>query len=265
MTHTAISAIAVLCLLAAFTASALLANGRQDSRAIFICAATMAGTLYWAWAHTWGVGLSTALLASILATQVAFGLLLIFSSRDLLRLGGLIGPYLLLAAFFAAWLGHAHSEPPLSGEVSNWLLLHIALSVLGYGFLTVGATASLAVLLRERALKRRTRSDFLDKLPSIAAAERIELRGLACAEIILGVGILFGMAAELTTSGEFLQLTHKALFSFLAFLLIGVVLFLQLKTGLAGRLAARLGLTAYLLVSLGYPGVKFVSSVLLAP
>ena len=41
-------------------------------------------------------------------------------------------------------------------------------------------------------------------------------------------------------------------------------LFLHLKTGLRGRLAARLGVTAYLLVSLGYPGVKFVSGVLLA-
>ena len=48
------------------------------------------------------------------------------------------------------------------------------------------------------------------------------------------------------------------------FVLIAGLLFAHYRTGLRGRRAARLVLIAYLLVTLGYPGVKFVRDVLLA-
>ena len=83
------------------------------------------------------------------------------------------------------------------------------------------------------------------------------------AEIVLGIGIIFGIAAEYTTTGAFFQITHKSLFSIAAFAVIGGLLILHLWTGLRGRLAARIGLSAYLLVSLGYPGVKFVGEIFL--
>jgi ABC-type uncharacterized transport system permease subunit len=78
----------------------------------------------------------------------------------------------------------------------------------------------------------------------------------------LGIGIILGIAAEYTTTGAFFQITHKSLFSLAAFVVIGGLLILHLRTGLRGRLAARIGLSAYLLVSLGYPGVKFVGVIL---
>ena len=155
--------------------------------------------------------------------------------------------------------GYEATQPYLTG----WLAAHISAAVLSYGFVTIGAIAGLGIIMRERGLNRRTRGRLTDRLPSIAVAETTEIIGLTAAEIVLGIGIVFGIAAEYTTTGAFFQITHKTLFSITAFAVIGGLLILHLRTGLRGRLAARIGLSAYLLVSLGYPGVKFVGEILL--
>jgi ABC-type uncharacterized transport system permease subunit len=81
--------------------------------------------------------------------------------------------------------------------------------------------------------------------------------------VILGLGILTGVATEYLATGQLFVLTHKTLFALLAFLVILVLLAMHLRTGLRGRRAARLLLVAYLLLFLAYPGVKFVTDVLI--
>jgi ABC-type uncharacterized transport system permease subunit len=61
-----------------------------------------------------------------------------------------------------------------------------------------------------------------------------------------------------------MRFSHKTLLTMLAFLLIAGLLVLHNRTGVRGRRAARLVLLAYLLLTLGYPGVKFVTDVLMA-
>ena len=57
---------------------------------------------------------------------------------------------------------------------------------------------------------------------------------------------------------------HKTILTVTAFLVIGGLLIAQRVSGVRGRLAARFVLLAYLLLTLGYPGVKFVTDILLA-
>ena len=147
-------------------------------------------------------------------------------------------------------------------ETTGWLNAHIVSALLGYGFLTLAALASFGLILRERALKLRKRGPITTNLPSIALAEKLEFYSLATSEGILALCILFGIAAEYTISGTYFQITHKSIFTVSAFLLIGGLLIQHRLTGLRGKIAARIGLTAYLLVSLGYPGVKFVLDIL---
>ena len=49
-----------------------------------------------------------------------------------------------------------------------------------------------------------------------------------------------------------------------AFLVIAGLLIGHFRIGVRGRMAARFVLLAYLLMTLGYPGVKFVTDVLMA-
>jgi ABC-type uncharacterized transport system permease subunit len=144
----------------------------------------------------------------------------------------------------------------------SWLRLHVAVSVLTYALCTLAAVAAAAVFLQERALKAKRPNRFSGLLPAITRAEVLQLRFLSAAEIVLLVGIATGMAERYYGDGALLAFDHKTLFSLLAFGLIAVLLLLHQKSGLRGRRAARLVLIAYLLLTLAYPGVKFVTDVL---
>lgn len=263
MGSSAISSIITLLLLTAFTGVSFRKRERRDRLYLVLFGGALAATAVWVWLSHWAQGLATALLFSVFAGFLAF-LAAFAVSRETWRLSVLLAPYLLLVAALSALSERAAVDAPELGRLSVWLYLHIGCSILAYGVLTVAATASIAILIQERALKARRRTALSIRLPSIAEAERLELASLSFTEMVLGLGIVLGMAAEYATSGSVMAMTHKTVFSLAAFAVIGCLLLLHLHTGLRGRQAARLALTAYLLISLGYPGVKFVSNVILA-
>ena len=102
MSYAAISIFAVGFLLAVLVAFTFLEDRRRNAFLLPVWVVTLAATLNWAWTYEWGAGLSTALVGNILATQLAFGgLLLVF--RDTIRLTIVLGPYLLLALLLVVW------------------------------------------------------------------------------------------------------------------------------------------------------------------
>ncbi len=211
----------------------------------------------------WQTGLPTALWLAVAVALGMFGLLVMLS-REAARLAPLLLPYLLILGALATAFGLLTGPEPLIGTPDGWLLAHIAISVATYALCTLAAVASSAVFVQERALKRRTPNAFTRMLPSVADAERLEVRLLAAGEVILGLGIATGISELYVTSGEIFTFNHKTLLSVLAFLVIGALLLLHYRSGLRGRRAARVVLVAYLLLTLGYLGVKFVTDILLA-
>ena len=87
---------------------------------------------------------------------------------------------------------------------------------------------------------------------------------LSAGEIVLGLGVISGIALNIANDASPLTIDHKTVFTIGAFIIIGGLLIAQARYGLRGRRAARIVLLAYLLLTLGYPGVKFVTSVLLS-
>ena len=81
---------------------------------------------------------------------------------------------------------------------------------------------------------------------------------------VMAFGLVTGMAVQYFATGTLLEFDHKTLFSLLTFAVISLLLFARYRRGLRGRRAARLVLLAYLLLTIAYPGVKFVTDVLLA-
>jgi len=210
----------------------------------------------------WKTGIGMALWLSIATSLGLFALLAAFV-REAWRLTALLLPYLLILALFATIWGRLPEQSQLDTVPDVWLILHIAVSLVTYGLATVAAIAGLAVFLQERSLKRKETGALTRLLPSIADGEALELRLLAAAEVVLGLGIITGMALQYFLSGKLLTLDHKTLLSLLAFAVIGLLLGLHYASGLRGRRASRLVLFAYLLLTLAYPGVKFVTDVLI--
>ncbi len=212
-------------------------------------------------AQGWLSSLSAALWLSVVASLVMF-ILVSIVSRQGWRLAPLLLPYLFLLG-----IGAAVSEyvPPAAGILvpDQWTEIHVLVSVATYGLLTLAAIAGLAVFLQERMLKRRPAAPIV-WLPSVADAELLQIRLLAASGLVLGLDLLTGAATQYMETRTLLEISHKTVFALTAFLVIVLLLLGHYRTGLRGRRAARMVLLAYLLLTLAYPGVKFVTDVLLA-
>jgi ABC-type uncharacterized transport system permease subunit len=213
-------------------------------------------------ARGWLGGLSAALWLSIVASLAMF-LAVCVVTRDGWRLAPLLLPYLFLLGIGAAAAEYA-ARPAGSVFLGSWTEVHVLISVVTYGLLTLAAIAGLAVFLQEHALKRRRPSGLTALLPSVADAETLQIQLLGASGIVLGLGLLTGGAAQYVENGDFLEFNHKTIFALSAFVVIVLLLAVHHRTGLRGRQAARFVLLAYLLVTLAYPGVKFVEDVILA-
>lgn len=210
----------------------------------------------------WRTGFGASLWVSIAATLVVF-VVLALATADARRLAPLLLPYLVLLGGLATIWASAPERPLTGLAPTAWLQVHIAVSVLTYALLTLAAVAGTAVLLQERAVRIRHPTALSRLLPSVAGGESLQVRLLGGSEVVLGLGLLTGMATQYLVSGALLAFDHKTLFSLTTFAVIGLLLLAHLRTGVRGRRAARLVLLAYLLLTIAFPGVKFVTDVLL--
>lgn len=215
-------------------------------------------------AGIWQTNLPTALWVTISATMLIFSLITILTDQTW-RLTPLISAYLAVLGVIAMIWGGAPYKPLEATMNSNsWFGIHIGVSVGTYALVTIAAVAALAAFLQEKALKKKQQTALSKFLPSVADCEELEVKLLVLGEIILALGLASGMALQYADTGVFLAFDHKTVLSITAFALIGGLLIAHYKTGLRGRRAARIVLLAYLLLTLGYPGVKFITDVILA-
>jgi ABC-type uncharacterized transport system permease subunit len=175
----------------------------------------------------------------------------------------LLMPYLCLLALLSVLTGVVERQGDGLGAPGGWVFAHIVLAVLTYAALTLAAVAGLAVVLQDRALRSRRPTELTRALPALAVSEQAEIRLLAGTFWLLALGLATGMAVLHLETGRILLLDHKTLLTLLSFVLIGAVLVGHRMSGARGRLMARVVLLAYVLVTLGYLGVKVVTGLLL--
>jgi ABC-type uncharacterized transport system permease subunit len=211
----------------------------------------------------WRTGFAMSLWVSVAVTMALF-LALAALTRHAWRLTPLLAPLLLLLGLIATLSQNAPDRPVGGAVPAGWLDAHIVFALVTYGLLTIAAVAGAAVFLQERALKSKHPNALTRRLPAVAESETLELGLLVAAEAVLALGLASGMAAEHFLHGALLPLDHKTVLSVAAFLVIGGLLIARRVNGIRGRRVARLALLAYLLLTLAYPGVKFVQAVFLA-
>lgn len=216
----------------------------------------------WLAAGGWPRGISGALWVTVAATAlVMLWVSLRFASGW--RLAVLASPVMaVLGALAVIW----RQAGPVGGAgkaLGLWSAAHVMVSVLTYALVTMAAVAALAVLIKVRALRRKQGNRLAARLPAIADSERIQLLLLRAAAVVLGAGILTGLALEFGLSGNSIILNHKYLLSLVGFVVICALIFANARSGVRGRQAARTALVAWVLLTLGYLGVKFVTDVVL--
>jgi ABC-type uncharacterized transport system permease subunit len=210
----------------------------------------------------WRAGLAASLHVTVAASLVVFAAAVVLHASTL-RLAAMVGPYALLLIALG-WIASVFEvEPPIPVEPGAWFAGHVLLAIAAYAALTLSALAACGVLLEERAFKARTDSWATRVLPPLSETEALQNALLKLAAILLLLALATGAANEFLIAGHAFAFTHKILLSFLGFGVVLVLLILHHRTGLRGRKAARWLLTGYLLLTLAYPGVKFVREILI--
>lgn len=226
--------------------------------AVVVPALTVLGLMEGAWR----TGIGAALWLTVAACLALFAALAI-ASRTAARLAPILLPYLAALGALATAFGQPVEASFAPAAPAAWVVLHIALSIATYALLTIAAAAGLGVLVQERALKARQPTPLSRLLPPAADGDRLQWRLLVASFVVLGLGVASGMATGHFDRGRLLWLDHKTLLSLLTFVLVIGLLIAHRRSGLRGRRAARLVLLAYILLSLAYLGVKFVTDVLI--
>lgn len=212
----------------------------------------------------WPATLASTMLTSAAANLTLF-VILCLVVREAWRLTGLVGIHSLITLIFAAmWTSNPAAATTEEIYLSPWAVTHIATALPTYALVTLAAIAAFAAFLQQSTLKQKRPSPFSRGLPSLADCDELQLRLLQIGEAVLALGLLTGMALEYVNTGHLLILNHKIVLTASAFVVIGAMLIAHQRSGLRGRRAAQLVLLGYLLLTLGYPGVKFVTDIVLA-
>ena len=229
-----------------------------------LTAVAVAGPIVWtvsAGGDGWRADLAYALWVSVSASLAVYCVSAAFEAR-VARLGPVFFPLMLVTALLA-WLGGFAQGTTTGVETGRWFWVHVSVSVLTYAFLAIAASGALAALIQNRALKKKTPLKRMAGIPSVLDCEHVVVRFLWLSVAVLVLGMMTGTAINLAHERAALEFDHKTVFAIAALAVLLGLVYAHRTSGSRGRAVARFVLLAYFLVTLAYPGVKFVTDVVL--
>jgi ABC-type uncharacterized transport system permease subunit len=141
-------------------------------------------------------------------------------------------------------------------ELSGGLGLHIFTSLLAYSVLLFAAVQALVLAYQNHCLHQHRMQGLVRTLPALQDMEALLFRLIAVGVVLLTISLGSGF---IYLEGFFQHaVAHKAIFSFIAWILLVGLLFKRYRYGCRGRLAIRWTLFASAFLFLAYFGSKFV-------
>ena len=144
-----------------------------------------------------------------------------------------------------------------------WATAHIAVALLAYAFLLVAAITALLMTGLEKRLHRGLPVSETETTPPLLTLERYLFRLVGAGFLLLTLTLASGALFSEQVFGKPFTLTHKSLFSILAWITFGALLAGRWRFGWRGRQAANWIIAGTALLVLAYLGSKFVLEVLL--
>lgn len=151
--------------------------------------------------------------------------------------------------------------PPLPRPAEWQIVLHAALALVAFSILAYAALVALVLDLQDRALRRRRLHRWLMLLPPLTLTEALLFKLIGTGFALLTLALLSGALFVHDILGQ--HLAHKTVFSALAWVIFGALLYGRVRFGWRGPLAVRLALSGMFLLLLGFFGSKFVLELLL--
>lgn len=170
-------------------------------------------------------------------------------------LRGLASGLLVLAALAAAFTGW-FAAPPADTAMTWQIEVHILISLLAYGLLTVGAIVAVYAIVQDRRLHAGKLAPVNQLFAPLETNEKL-LYGIAAvgfAALLLAVFSGFVFVDDLFAQ----HLVHKTVLSLLALVLFGILLCGRQFAGWRGRRAVYLYLWGFAILGLAYFGNRYI-------
>lgn len=207
-----------------------------------------------------GNGLSFGFFhVSSLIAWLVLAVTLVFSLRSPVT-SLLIGLFpLALITDLLAWLFPSHGAAVIPGNSA--LMIHVLLSILAYGILTIAVFQACLLAIQDNQLKHRNPVRFNRTFPPLQTMEALLFQFVLCGEVLLTLSLLSGFVF---LDNMFAQnVAHKTLLSCLAWVVFGILLWGRHFRGWRGSFAIRWTLGGFLLLMLAFFGSKLVSEFIL--
>ena len=199
-----------------------------------------------------GFNLSVGNTISMIGLELAL-IGLIAALEPTLR--GISAGLLFLGAFAAGATGFENA--PATMTALDWQIrVHVLVSLMSYGLLTVGAIVAIYAMIQERRLQASKLSLMSNLFAPLETTEKL-LFGITAAGFAgLSLAILSGLAFVENLFAQ--HLAHKTAFSLLALFVFGTLLAGRFFAGWRGVRAVRLYLGGFALLCLAYFGVRLI-------
>jgi ABC-type uncharacterized transport system permease subunit len=197
------------------------------------------------------IGVTAAL--SLLAWQSAL-LLWGFSMREKLHpLGGFYYPAAAVLAVIAAVLPTRGNSIPLD----DWTIdVHIALSILSAGVLTLASIHAVAIAGLDQVLRNPGNLAMAQRMPTLQTMEHLLFQLIKVGFFLLSLTILSGLLFVHDLFGQ--HLAQKTFLTLCAWLIFGTLLWGRTRYGWRGRIAIRWTLLGYAMLVAAYIGSKLI-------
>jgi ABC-type uncharacterized transport system permease subunit len=141
-------------------------------------------------------------------------------------------------------------EPPVP---TGWIVVHVALVLVGLAALVVNFGGALMYLLQERQLKARRPGKIYYRLPPLETLDRLTVATLTVGFPFLTVGLALGVLSARAAWGSVMTFDPLALFSLLMWVIYAAILVGRVMGRWRGRRAAYFSIAGFclMLVTLG--------------
>lgn len=146
--------------------------------------------------------------------------------------------------------------PTKTTQLAAGTTVHIVLSILSYGVITIAAASALALYYCDYLLRHRQIGRKLQFLPPMETIDKLLFEMIVAGEVLLTLSILSGFLFVDDFFAQ--QLAHKTFFSLVSWVIFAWLIIGHYKFGWRGAKAIKWTLSGFTALLLAYVGSKFV-------
>lgn len=133
---------------------------------------------------------------------------------------------------------------------------HIMISVIAYSLITLGVLQAGLLAYQDHSIRQHQPGGFIRFLPSLNDMEILLFQFLAFGFLFLSASLISGFIFMQDMFAQ--QQAHKVVFSIIAWMILGTLLFGRLRFGWRGKKAIRWTLVSFVFLVLAFFGTKMV-------